>query len=266
MGAAVKIPTPEGKATDATNEHKLPTAKTLPPAPPVENKWDAKATCDPRCQAAEQREKDDLKAQRVMALSAQDQANFTFWQLIVGAGGVLLLIYTLLLTRSANKAAIRAAKAAEDAVKITSDTAEQQLRAYILVESIVRGPVKNAPECDQISINIENFGQTPAHNMVVSSTVEFAESEERANFAEENMIASPSNVLGPKANQSITRFIGKSVPEYEKFLAGEGYIFVYGRIEYEDVFCEVRKPSFRMVNKYPKVGSFGICKEGNTST
>ena len=105
-GVAVDAPSPV-TSTDEQPEHTSPTTQqSAQPTAAIESEGEAPPTCDKRCQEAEQREKDDLEAQRGMARSADDLVFLTIWQIVVGAAGITLLIITLNYTRKATNAAI----------------------------------------------------------------------------------------------------------------------------------------------------------------
>ncbi len=166
QGVAVDTPAPKDNAGQTRTQSE--TAPEQPPPPPltVQQLRPPPPACDERCQAAEEREKDDLIAQRSMASSAEDLVGLTLGQILLGIAGVGLLFYTLHLTRQANRAAIRAAKAAEDAVEATTDTAKQQLRAYIssgriLWRTYETGEPKQVTGYG-VAIEWKNNGATPA--------------------------------------------------------------------------------------------------------
>ena len=170
QGVTVKAVPPESKATEKPSGQKTPAAKPTPTAP-VKKRRPAEPACDAHCQAAEQREKHDLVAQQSMATSAYDLVILTWWQFGVGIVGITLLLFTLYLTRQANKAATRAAKAAEAAVNVASKNAELQLRAYALtsISEISMGEDGIA----KATVTAVNAGQTPANQfrMWVATTV-----------------------------------------------------------------------------------------------
>ena len=89
-------------------------------------------------------------------------AKLSLWQLVLSAFGAAFLLYTLKITRDSAIAATRAAKAAEDAVSVASDTAKRQLRAYLSATPHFKGddPTKVRPVAN---IVIKNCGQTPAY-------------------------------------------------------------------------------------------------------
>lgn len=80
-----------------------------------------------REERAEQRELDELAAQQGMDESTEKMADYALYQTILIAIGTGALIYTLYLTRQANRAAV-------EAVKVTREIGQVQARAYVGVE------------------------------------------------------------------------------------------------------------------------------------
>ena len=81
QGTAKNIPAPQNK-TPKPSAQQEPKAAKPPPTTPVQIELTAEPACDARCQEVEQREKDDLEAQKSMAEAAEKQANWTkrqFW-------------------------------------------------------------------------------------------------------------------------------------------------------------------------------------------
>lgn len=92
-------------------------------------------------------------------LLAQERvAYWTFWISILTAVGLAALLWTLWLTREANRAA-------RDAVDVTRTIGELQLRAHLSVETLVgksqnavSGSTKNPPRSLELTVNVRNFG------------------------------------------------------------------------------------------------------------
>ncbi|MCZ7887836.1 MULTISPECIES: hypothetical protein [Agrobacterium] len=133
-----------------------------------------KATSDARDrheQEARQREIEDLVAQQGMNFATQAMndatqrmAEYAWWSTVFVGIGTLLLIFTLWLTRLANKAA-------QEAVAVTRDMGQRQLRAYLHVGAnypfaIIEGDVSSdgtkIVQGFGVSLSIENKGITPA--------------------------------------------------------------------------------------------------------
>jgi len=112
-----------------------------------------------------QNEKEDLEAQKGMAVSAAYTMYFTGLQIILSIGGFAGLFYTLYLTWTATRLA-------EESNKITRESAQRQLRPYIVYEatktSVVRvdGDGRKRLELD---ISLRNSGLSPGILTAISN-------------------------------------------------------------------------------------------------
>jgi len=98
-----------------------------------------------------------------MAEFARQQVKWTRNQFIAAIVEIIALLATVLFTGWAAVAASHAAKAAQESVRVASETAKKQLRAYVGIEEILVGT-------DSISIVVRNAGQTPALDLVSKIT------------------------------------------------------------------------------------------------
>ena len=110
---------------------------------------------------ARQNQKDDLVAQQGMDRATQAMQQYSYVQTWLIGSGTALLIVTLLLTLQANLAA-------REAVKVTREIGEKQLRAYLFLDNeLPIDPFRIAAgEPPHGMVNIKNFGQTPAYDIV----------------------------------------------------------------------------------------------------
>ena len=239
QGVAGEAPAPEKDSGESAEREQAPPADPLPTPAPVEREIDAEPACGPRCEAAQQREKDDLVAQQRMADSTRDVVIVTEWQLYVGGVGILLLVGTLVLT-------VRSTNAAVDANRIARESAERQLRAYVNVKSTSmlwtqdKGPIA--------TVRFKNGGQTPAHELRIwalgiigSRRPDFEE------LADEHIAGLAILTLGPGAE--IPHDVAVRVaPDFNA--GGPGDLqtqsFVWGRVTYRDIFDETRITEFRL--------------------
>ena len=99
-----------------------------------------------------------------MADLAEQQTLFAKLQTWLVGIGTFVLVITLYLTRESVKAAIKAAGAANKSVKVTSDTARKQLRAYVsTTKADLLDPKLGEPT--RARLGFRNTGQTPAYNV-----------------------------------------------------------------------------------------------------
>jgi hypothetical protein len=225
--------------------------------------------CDARCQAAEQREKDGLVTQQSMADSTLNLVRLTYWQVGIGVLGLIALFYTLHLSRGATRAAIQAAEAAKESVTITSDTAKQQLRAYLNLSA-----AKISMEDDgrvHVKLTFKNGGQTPAYRVTIKTTLK----------ATSFPFAGPFDVPPPRIpGRPISRATTGAgsdcisemsfpnlfdIPFRNNVNAGTVAFFAYGKVEYVDIFDSPHTTSFRYMHTGKWGGSRGmdVCDDGN---
>ncbi len=197
-----------------------------------------------------------------MAVSAIDLVKLTWWQLLLGVCGMGVLIYTLKLTRDANKAAIRAAEAADRAVEITDRTAKHQLRAYVNVAE--SGVSWKNNRVVSININIKNCGQTPAKELHHWQVIDIGDPQ-------------PLNIPAPGTNPQMADLgpgIDMNWPVKTDSLDDDVWVgvrnreiplFVVGEVRYTDIFDNPQFTRYRMI--LDKRNDWLVCyHEGNQSS
>lgn len=160
--SCVQAQVDEPETAGQTGQQDRP-AETLPlplPVDIIEDEAEAKARQAAQ-ERAEQREIDDLAAQQGMDQATQRMVDLSEKQTWLIAIGTFLLFTTLLLTLQANRAAIRAAKAAERSVDVTQDIGQRQIRAYVTVWDVHIHNFRKGGH-PFIRYVIDNRGQTPA--------------------------------------------------------------------------------------------------------
>lgn len=220
-------------------------SQTLPIPLPVEIVGDeAKTEARQRREdEARQREIDDLIAQQGMNAATQAMNDATqrmaFHSLLstifvgVGTG---LLVWTLWLTRSANRAAVQA-------VEVTDEIGKKQLRAYVHTDCVSVDVSILGPRMD-IRIGVKNFGQTPARELRVS----YEWIVERVPFSSDwwNEIPAFSSQgdLPPGATAFVrlraerSADVGKSLStsDHRDVIGGSASFWVIAKISYRDIF------------------------------
>ena len=133
---------------------------------------------------AERVRRTELAAQRGMWRATNALVSLTLWQTALGVFGLGFILWTLMETRDASKAAARSARAAENA---------ESANLYPEI-TVVAGRYKLFDEEDDpadqfprmhvsIDVNVKNFGRTPAKNVFLelrSNQVIFDQSEARS--------------------------------------------------------------------------------------
>lgn len=261
QGVTTDSPAPQESTDKQTPEELTPAFEHEQPSSTIESKRPAEPACDTLCQEAEQREKDDLKAQEAMASSAEDLVVITWWQFGAGGAGITLLIYTLYLTRNATNAAI-------EANRIARESAERQLRAYVFVKNSRRTRRKDTDPW-VIEAHIKNFGQTPAYHASFRTVVEILDTNDEPTF--EFPIPEKANVkldLAPGHEQTIRKEIPNLTDPtvWGDFKSGQVAVYFWGRIDFIDAFDAPRWIRFRLVNPGGYVLNFYNCREGNETS
>jgi len=191
-----------------------------------------------------------------MAESAMEMAGVSWWQLYVGAGGVILLIITVALTYRATNAAIAANK-------IARDTAKQELRAYVHIEGAEFSGPQNSGDFSLV-IMIKNFGQTPAYNVVTKAKIElFPEKHNRLLKIRKKDKAFPSISISPGAYTSQTIPFPININDWRAYGQIGRKAYLWGRIDYIDAFHEKRFVEFQMVHHFGAIAQFAFCNVGN---
>jgi hypothetical protein len=179
---------------------------------------------------------------------------FTLWLVIVGGGQIGLFYWQLRLikiaaddAKRAGIAAERAAKATEDSVELSRNTAKRQLRAYVLLDSAKVEPVA-AGEKPRAILKIENFGQTPAFQLTHWAAMEYAVFPR----TEDPDMSDPDGM--PVAYIGGGGQLTKEVPldydrelsreEFEAIKSGSAALYVIGRITYVDVFGDAQSTEY----------------------
>jgi hypothetical protein len=215
-------------------------------------------------------------------------AFFTFWLVVSTIG---LGVSTVLLWRAGEKQlrharrsiaiqsrdmreSIRVAEKSADvslaAINLSEGTAERQLRAYVLTKGCYINTVGGAPH---IQVQLQNFGQTPAHKLVVwvGSRHRPFPAEDRfwERVMEQSPLHSVSN-LGPGA-MTVGNIVmdGGALTEDELsgLQGGKNVIYAVGGFEYTDIFGKGHTGTFRFAcgGPYPmkSEGWMTDCNQGN---
>lgn len=248
--------TPESKNHPA-NQQTQPLTPELPsplPVAVIEGEEAAEAR-ERREREASQREKDDLIAQQRMAdaTEAMNKATQSIkWAAWFSFGAVLagtcLLIWTLLLTRSANAAA-------QAAVYVTREMGIAQARAYLHVSAAevryvgsfgAEHKLKITPAFDVVFF-IENAGNTPAQWFEFGARSQVLERLEEGGV-EISTVEAPLKRWGrlsPHETQTVPLQCSKMLPQYAEACATTSrHIRVSGTLSFKTEFDEIRSIPF----------------------
>lgn len=181
---------------------------------------------------------------------------FTFALVIVGIGQLGLFYWQLRYMREAMtdarmaaEAAKDSAKATQDAVEVSRDTAKRQLRAYITVDIVKCDDPETKDGIFVFHLEFKNTGQTPAHDLKIITVTDIFDFPLPSTF--EFSIPSLDNpstvVLG---SQQATHAEGRSDPmtpiTWRQLLSsGSGKsMYTYGTVTYRDVFGDPQYTNF----------------------
>ncbi|HEY1706877.1 MAG TPA: hypothetical protein VGG10_01330 [Rhizomicrobium sp.] len=185
----------------------------------------------------------DIKAQEAIAWWTPFVAVAAILEMVVTSAGVVLVGFTLRATREVVSETKRAADAAVAAGTQSERHARQQLRAYV-----VRSSFKTTPLCPgsipfadswDLSLVWKNTGQTPAYRAVtrIVSKQFTGDLDPNFDFPDGGSVvpgAPGDTVIGPGGElESHLRF---PVDKLQRAQKGKYNIYIWGWIEYDDVF------------------------------
>jgi hypothetical protein len=191
---------------------------------------------------------------------------FTLWLVIVGGAQVGLFYWQLRLIRIASDDAKRAGLAAERAADATAasvdlarDTAQRQLRAYIgtFEMSLRVHPLEGSGFGYITHIEIRNFGQTPAYEMMLwaDTAVDIPGALLFSDTPESPVVS--GGIAYPSAGLHIRRFKKISEAEVEEIRNRTKSVFFWGTVSYKDAFGSPRYFKFRLINTEQQLGQGG---------
>lgn len=237
----------------------------------VENKAKADAR-QGRENEARQRDMRGLSAQESMNTATQaikdatlDMRNYALysnWLVAIGTG---LLVATLWLTRQANRAA-------QNAVEVTREIGEAQIRAYVNISSVDATSIQvgtNIP----IKVGVKNYGATPAREFAYVGKPHLVPPEKIESLGLPDLsYLSPGSDLAPNDNAFLENtLIDVPLDDESIGLINEGtlkFVLVY-YIKYKDIFdkqritkCILTAQRIGNTNNY----NFAMSRVGNEST
>lgn len=199
-----------------------------------------------REEEADQREVEDLIAQQRMAdateamnEATQSMERAAWWSVSIVGVGTILLVWTLFLTRSANRAA-------QEAVSVTQRIGEAQVRAYLgIVDVKVRKfATRQTPA---YSFAIQNSGQSPAKIIRFCVGMRASDAAETAVFREMIKKQGPDITAGNYLPTD-ENFKSKLTDEwYEAVMSSRKVVTIGGYVIYRCVFGKTRRLVFRYV-------------------
>ncbi|MBL8643119.1 MAG: hypothetical protein JNK21_04230 [Rhodospirillaceae bacterium] len=176
------------------------------------------------------RAKNDVAAQWEMARWARVLGILTFFQVIIGVGGIVFIVKSFTDGR-------RATDAAQASVTVAQQNARRELRAYLEVKA-GEFLIDKHNKKFKMSFIIKNGGATPAYNVRFDTAIKFRLKSTTAPI--DRTILSPTNAETSlmKERELVTRVAYENFTEaLERLIHECGSILVaYGVVYYEDVF------------------------------
>lgn len=170
-------------------------------------------------------------------------------------------------TKQAADAASMSARATQESVGLAADTAERQLRAYVLLLEISLDVTRDIPlpqaGTASYTLSIKNFGLTPAYDVSVAARIRL-HPRESGEFIAANIPGEPRGTL-PPGGITYVNLQGDSGAEMAMMIRRDEFaIYLFGRIDYVDTFGVKRYSEFRFERKR-YAHDFVASSEGNDS-
>ena len=246
----------EAQAEPASPPQQTQQQQNTTQTPPIINQAPLEAKgYQASCDKPKDREEADLCEQRRMAKAAEDAVWWARFQTFVGSLGFGAVVASLFLAGWAAWAASQSAKAAKSSaefasktVKIMEDTAERQLRAYIVVDYKDLHDQKSADDRFVFHLEIRNSGQTPAYELRTNSRVCVLPHPITTDF--DFVVAPQANesvvMLGPQQKRELESTAEKSFSREEMIRVADSAsgwrVYTFGTVRYED--CFRKQPRF----------------------
>ena len=201
-----------------------------------------------------------------MARATDEIVTVSWWQLGMAFAGTAMLLFTLKLTRDANRVSQTAAAAALDSNAIARENAKKELRAYLFVEKI---KLEKHPHTGEVNIivRLKNFGQTPASNIKYYVTHAYVVDEHSGRFLPtEQSITSYISPIGPSGCTDVAHGIEMASQEWKTFVRGGYKLYSFGKFIYTDAFGDRHGTWFRLRKENDGVKEFSTEDYGNRYT
>jgi hypothetical protein len=208
------------------------------------------------CDRPENREEADLCVQMRLAKATEDSAALADRQIKLSYLGLGALLLTLL----ALSVAVRA-------LRLARDTAKRELRAYVFpIYAHIRDVRASRPT---FVIDVKNFGQTPAYGLRMNTALQSGSHPLDKQLVPEIQSSIATAQLAPQAAlfDEIALNHSLSANEIGALAEGSAAIYLFGEIEYFDIYKKKRWTTFRMrlggPEGIPTHGRLGYHEAGN---
>lgn len=207
------------------------------------------------------RAESDLKAQQDMAQWAKWMTIVTGMSVVVSSIGVAAVVITLRQNAKSLRIAAMGAKRASQSIRLTKETAQRQLRAYLCTTSVGIRRLDGMPNTLTCTLEVFNSGQTPAYELISSLSFDFKAVGAAKKLPGCATVGAQTktliNVHSPDIEQSDMKLV----------LTGQKKMRLWGRLDYKDAFGASKHVA--LVYKIQRVGDEWVISpesEGNHST
>lgn len=151
----------------------------------------------------------------------------------------------------------------------TRRSAERQQRAYVLIETSEFGVPKTAGGNEEpwyVHIVFKNFGQTPAHFSVVKAMLALGTPKPVDTLLEltsEATVYSEATIPPGNTHTVRVRCLDNGLADYLARRATGDHAYIWGRIDYIDIFGGKNFTEFQMVQVFGQLHQFAFCNKGN---
>jgi hypothetical protein len=218
---------------------------------------------NPECDKPKDHDEADLCVQRDMAKTAKDVLFSSYVQIALSVVGAILLFWTLYYTRRATRAAIIAANAAKE----SADALPAIERAYIFAElmpnaaSLISSPIERVISKRELGFGdagsahvrimyrTVNHGKTPAIIKSITSTIYHLENLPK-HIRHANTEVPTADVVRAgdtypmRENGWFIHDQGINIDAAISIKAGRSFVWICGRVLYDDVFGRERETRF----------------------
>jgi hypothetical protein len=166
----------------------------------------------------------------------------------------------------------RTIRATEATVKIMKDTAERQLRAYVLpsrAQRVINQGATKAGVLSRVSVDLKNSGQTPAYDCVAFLGIGVFETGKATPLVLPQDMPVSQSVLAAGEKLELGGELRALTQEEEiRVAACVQEIHIYGKATYRDAFGIQRSTEFNLfcTGEWLSSGRFAACPNGTKAT
>ena len=194
----------------------------------------------------------DLCAQWKAADAATDSAWWAWAGGVIGLGSLVGIFLALGLAFHSNW--------------IARDAAKRQLRAYVTYSNEWWHGDFSPGQPLELKPRIVNLGETPARDVVWQAELRnFNATGAESEFTRSPMQAPSKSTIGKGQFLQTTLKVVPSLPVYARVMSGETILYVFGWVDYKDVFGTKQSMTFRLRFE-PSDERWVMCPVGNSST